>query len=294
MRRLYLTLFLCTLQFPLCDIHTAWAGPSTTPRGTAAAESFRYEGFTRPSEQLPLEAYIDGILKTLHVQAGDKFKSGDVLVSLDDSIQATAVEVARLRSESVAEIRVAEARVAEAEIELESQVELAKTSAATPRDVRRAKAALAVAEAELDLARENKQLAEMQYKIEKERLDLYTIRAPFDGEVVRLAIEEGAGEGTALRQNDPIMLLAQLDPILADISLPEQVVKRLKVGQLYPLQVGSREAPVPARVKTIASVADRASQLIEVVFEIDNAAGTIRGGVRCHLVKPEAVPEQAE
>ncbi|MFN3168320.1 MAG: efflux RND transporter periplasmic adaptor subunit [Phycisphaeraceae bacterium] len=253
----------------------------------------RYEGFTAPSEELPLESYIDGVLQTLHVEVGDRFREGDALVSLDDDVQALAVEIARLKSESVAETRVAEARVAEAEVELESQRELEKTSSATPRDVRRAEAGLAVAAAELQLAKENQRLAVKQYEIEQQRLELYTLRATFDGEVLSVATEQGATEGAALRQNDPIMHLARLDPILAKISLPERVVDRLEVGRAYALGIGQGKA-VTAELSRIASVADRGSQLIEVTFEIANPDGVIRSGVRCRLKDTTPVDRRAQ
>ena len=252
----------------------------------------RYEGFTEPSEELPLESYIDGVLKTLHVEVGDRFKKGDVLVSLDDRMQALAVEVAKLKSESTAEIRVAEARVSEAEVELDSQRELEKQNSATPRDVRRAEAQLDVAQAELQSAKENQRLAVKQYEIEKARLSLYTLSATFDGEVLSVATDQGAKEGAALRQNDPIMHLARLDPIRAKISLPEQVIDRLVVGRSYPLAVG-RNKTVNARLSRVASVADKASQLIEVVFEIDNPDGAIRSGVRCRLTATKPTDQQA-
>jgi len=253
----------------------------------------RYEGFTTPSEELPLESYIDGVLETLHVVVGDRFKKGDALVSLDDDMQTLAVEIARLKSESMAETRVAEARVAEAEVELESRRELEKTSSATPRDVRRAEAGLAVAQAELQLAKENQRLAVKQYEIEKERLELYTLRAPFDGEVLSVATDQGAKEGAALRQNDPIMHLAKLDPILAKISLPERVVDRLEVGRSYTIGVGQRKT-VQAELSRIASVADRGSQLIEVTFEVPNLDGAIRSGVRCRLMDTTPETQQSQ
>ena len=252
----------------------------------------RYEGFTEPSEELLLESYIDGVLKTMHAEVGDRFKKGDVLVSLDDNMQVLAVEVAQLKSKSLAEAQVAEARVQEAQVELESQRELEKKNSATPRDVRRAQAQLAVAEAELQLAKENQRLAAKQYEMEKERLDLYTLRAPFDGQVLNVATEQGAKAGAALRQNDPIMHLAKLDPILAKISLPEQVVDQLLVGQSYAIGVGQDDT-AQATLSRIASVADKASQLIEVTFEIKNPRGTIRSGVRCRLIDTVPVIRQA-
>lgn len=252
--------------------------------GPAEPAYQRYEGFTHPSRELRVESRIDGVLETLHVQAGDRFDQGDVLLSMDASIQVLAVEVARLQSESTAEIEAAEARVVEAQTELDSQNDLAKAGSATPRDIRRAEARVTIAEAELDLAIENKRLAVKQYKIEQERLKLYTFESTFAGEVIAVATAEGAEEGAALRQNDPIMHLAQLDPLIAKLSLPESAVKQLKVGSHYPLGVGQGAEPTLAKLKRIASVADRGSQLIEVEFEISNPESKTRSGVRCRLL----------
>ncbi len=256
--------------------------------GLAPSSYQRYQGFTHPSRELMVESYIDGMLETLHVKEGDRFAKGQVLVSMDASIQVLAVEVARLQSESNAEIDAAEARVIEAQAELDSQNELAKTGSATPREIRQAEARLVVAKADRQLASENKRLAAKQYEIEQERLELYTFKAPFGGQVVAVATAEGAEEGAALRQNDPIMHLVQIDPLIARISLPEQVVDQLKVGSIYPLGVGRRTKPAQAKLTHIASVVDRGSQLIEVVFEIPNRDSLIRSGVRCRLLDVDA------
>ncbi|MEM9345869.1 MAG: efflux RND transporter periplasmic adaptor subunit [Planctomycetota bacterium] len=244
----------------------------------------RYEGFTEPSRELIVESYLDGVLETLHVRSGDSFKKGDPLISLDNTMQALSVEFARMQSISKAEIKIAEARVSEAEVELESQELLAKNGSATERDVRRARAGLDIAMAELELARENIALAAKQYEIEQERLDLYTIRAPFDGSVLSLAKQEGAEEGAALQQNDQIMHIAELDPMLAKISLPWTVVRQLEAEQAYSLVLGEGGRTEQAKLKRIASQADRGSQLIEVVFEISNSDSRIRSGQRFRLL----------
>lgn len=254
------------------------------PQSQNQQQLARYEGFTEPSRELIVESYLDGVLETLHLKAGDSFKAGSPLVKLDDGIQALAVEVARLRSVSQAEVKIAVARVTEAEVELESQESLANNGSATERDVRRARAELDVVRAELDLAKENAALAAKQLEIERERLALYTILAPFDGQVLALAVQDGAEEGAALQQNDRIMHIAQLDPIIAKISLPESVVNQLHVDKTYPLGLGKDQQGKPARLTRIASQADRGSQLIEVVFEISNPDRELRSGQRCRLL----------
>jgi RND family efflux transporter MFP subunit len=236
-----------------------------------------------------VESYIDGTLETLHVKEGDHFAKDQLLVSMDASIQVLVVEVARLQSESNAEVDAAEARVIEAQAELDSQNELAKTGSATPREIRQAEARLIVAKADLQLAAENKRLAVKQYEIERERLELYDFMAPFSGRVVAVATAEGAEEGAALRQNDPIMHLVQINPLIARISLPEEVVDQLKVGSIYPVGVGRGKKSAQAKLTHIASVVDRGSQLIEVVFEIPNRDRLIRSGVRCRLLDVGAV-----
>ena len=263
------------------------------PIGHDNAPPYQHDvGFTYPSRELMLESYIDGKLDKLHVQAGDHFQKGDVLVSMDASIQEIAVEMARLQSISNAEISAAKARVDETQAELESLEEMEKRGGATPREVRQAKARLDVANAELHQAKENKLLAEEQYKMELKRLDLYTLKATFTGEVATVATAEGAEEGAALRQNDPIMHLVQLDPLVARIPLPEQVVDQLEVGSHYAVGVGLRKEPTRARLTRIASIAHRdvlreSGQLIEVEFEISNPDRKIRGGLRCRLLDVE-------
>jgi len=275
---------ICGLSLCLCFVLSGSAQAQSQQPTAPSPQLSRYEGFTQPSRELPVESYLDGVLQTLHVKTGDTFAAGDLLVSLDDSIQALAVEVARLRSISEAEINVAHARVSEAEVELENQTALAANGSATDRDVRRAQASLDIAQAELQQAHENQAQAVVQYQMERERLDLYTIRAPFDGEVLAVATSEGAEEGAALRQNDPIMHIARLDPLVAKISLPQSVVDQLQVGQSYPLAIGVREDATAATLTRIASEADLGSQLIEVEFEMANPAGAMRSGVRCRLL----------
>lgn len=283
----------CLLGLALC---AGLAADQLMPQAVAQRSEIkldRYEGFTEPSRSLVVESYLDGVLKKLHVKSGDTFKQGSPLASLDEGMQVVAVEVARLRAESQAEAKIAEARVTEAEVELESQEALAKNGSATARDVRRAKAAVEVAKAQLELAKENQKLAAKQLEIERERLELYTIRAPFDGKVLSIATQEGTEEGAALRQNDRIMHIAQLDPVIAKISLPQSVINSLRIGERYPLQVGVDSDTVPARLKRIASQADRGSQLIEVVFEIANPNDTLRSGLRCKLVDVSPVKAKA-
>ena len=268
------------------------ANAEASDPNTAEPEYQRFQGFTHPSRELMVESYIDGTLEKLHVKEGDRFEKDQLLVSMDASIQVLAVELARLQSESTAQIEAAEARVEEAQAELDSQNELAKSGSATPREIRQARAQLAVAKADLTLASENKRLAEKQYEIERERLELYDFNAPFAGEVVAVATAEGAEEGAALRQNDPVMHLVQIDPLIARISLPEQVVDQLKVGSVYPLGVGQRSKAAHAKLTHISSVADRGSQLIEVVFEIPNHGSLIRSGVRCRLLDATELPRE--
>lgn len=254
----------------------------------------RYEGFTEPSRELAVESYLDGVLETLHVKTGDTFAAGDVLVSLDDDIQALAVEIARLQATSTAEISIAQDRVDEAQVEVEDQVDLLSSGGANERDVRRARVSLAIAQAELLQAHENQAQAVVQHQIEQAKLERYRIHAPFDGEVLEIATQEGAEEGAALRQNDPIMRIAQLDPLVAKISLPQAIVDQLQVGQSYPLSIGTRQNTTRATLTRIASEADAGSQLIEVEFELPNADRAIRSGVLCRLQALQVAERDAE
>lgn len=264
----------------------AAASAQTAPPASASdslSTSFEMQGLALPAKQVALSAPMRGILAELLVEEGDKVEADQVLVKMDDKLQAVAVAGARLRAESTTEIRKADLAAEEAQIMFENIEKIHATDAASEWEVRRSRLQRDQALATAEQAREQHELAQASLKLEQEKLALYHVRAPFDATVIHTLAEPGV----SLETQDKLLSLAKLDELEAQLFLPVDLYGKLQPGQTYMLQAG---APVNrqlrATLKTISPMIDPASQTFRGVFTIDNRDEALPGGFGVRLVGP--------
>ena len=252
----------------------------------AQVDLSRYEGIAYPSQQVVLNAPIDGKVAAIHFEEGDLVSAGDLLAQMDDAEQKVAVESARLRAESVAEISRAQFALDEAIILLERATESLEKDAASPWEVRRAKLQRDQAQADLQIAQDRHALEQANLKLEEARLNRMRVYSPFDGEV----IEHNAEPGATLTQTDPVLAVAKLDPLEAHINLPVSVFDQLVVGKSYTLAAGEPiNTDLPGRLKHIYRIIDTASETVRCVFTIENPDAELIAGFPVVLKSLEPV-----
>lgn len=251
----------------------------------------RRRGFTRqqmrgvvlPVKQVGLIAPLEGMLKSIGVEEGERVKLDQVLARMDDRMQSVVVESARLRSESVAEIKRSELALEEARMELDQVTDLFQKGAATEFEVRGRRLAVGQAEATHTAAKEESALAKVNLKLEEERLAQYQVKAPFAGIIIRLIAEPGA----TLSQTDQLLFIADLDTLEAHLNLPVEMFGKLEVGQPYRLQAGHPvDKELTGTVKTVDPIIDTASQTFRCVFTIENPDAKLPAGFTVYLVWP--------
>ncbi len=256
-------------------------GAQSEGRETDASD---FQGIVRASKFVTLKAPLDGVLQELLAGEGDRVEAGRPVARMHDGIQRAALAVAELRVQNDAEMRQAQLALEEARILYERFVEAYEKDAASEWEVRRTKLKRDQAAAQLDALKEQRELAKANLKLERERLDRYTLRAPFAGLVVR----EGAELGATLANADPVISIIALDPLEAEVHLPVEVYGQLQPGDDARLRAG---APVhetlEARVKTVDPLIDPASRTFRCVFTIDNPDGRMPSGFNVTLVRPQ-------
>ena len=109
-----------------------------------------------------------------------------------------------------------------------------------------------------------------------------TIRSPVTGVVVE--VMRKPGEFGAISFKDPIMKLAEIDPLYVETVLPASMYGKVKRGQravVVPEQPigGSYET----RISVVDPVIDAASGTLGVRMELPNRRGLIPAGVRCKV-----------
>jgi len=218
----------------VCLLAVAFASPLVQAQSDDGSlslnpEDERLRGLVRPSKQVKLNAPLDGRVETISVVEGQHVEAGAELARMDDAIQKAVVAAARMRAENDAEIRRQKLLLEEADIQLDRMTELEKTGAAQEWELRRQRLQRDANAAALDAAKNEKQLAEQNVRLEEAKLERYSILAPFDGMVVRIDTEAGA----SLTNRDTILTFFQMDPLEAVLFLPVELYGKLEPGGTY-------------------------------------------------------------
>lgn len=217
----------------------------------------------RPERSATVTARTRGVVRELLVEEGDRVEAGQPLVRLEDDEQ----QIERRRAATVR---------AQEETELQRAQQL--------------RAQRALSENELDTARREFDDACHRLEVAELALQRTTIRAPFAGRVLRRHLDAGAmvADGTA------VLDLAAVEPLEADLTVPERHVARLAVGQGVRLSVDATGDVVAARIARVAPSVDAASGTVRVTVSVQAPGLALRPGafVRAAVVtetRPEAL-----
>ncbi len=233
-------------------------------------------------QSVEIRSPVEAVIETIRVRRGDYVRKGAILVTLEAGAEEAALKLAQSRATMQGEIKAAEARLDLARKRWKQAQELYddKFIAASARD--EAVAEYKLASEQLNQAQENKILAELEVKRTSEILALRTIRSPLSGVVVEKVLSPGEFATSNLK--DPILKLAQIDPLNVEVILPVAYYGRIKGGErasVFP------EAPIGgkyrATVKVVDRVVDAASGTFGVRLELSNRTGTIPAGVKCRV-----------
>ncbi len=228
---------------PPVTVSTARAMIDSWPRSIDAV------GTLQAIRSVDVAPQVGGIVNEIAFEAGQRVKKGDVLVRLD-----VAVENADLkRLEAVRRM---------SQLTYDRARQLTEKQFSSQAALDQAKATLDTAEA--DIARI------------RALVDQKIVRAPFDGVLgVRLVnLGQYVAPGTKL------VGLQQLDSLYANLTLPEQRLADLKVGQPVAIRVDTfRGREFTGRITTIDPQLDQANRMVLVQATIDNPEHLLRPGM---------------
>jgi RND family efflux transporter MFP subunit len=218
----------------------------------------------------------------VRVKRGDSVTKGQVLVTLESGPERAAFALAQSRAQAVGEIKAAEARVDITLKKLKRAEELVKQNFVSVNARDEAEAEHKLASEELRRAQENQKIAGHEAKRAAEVLAMRTIRSPFSGVVVEVLLKPG--EFGAITFKDPILKLAEIDPLHVEVILPVSLYGKVKQGQHATVMP---EAPVGGRYETVVKIVDRvvdaASGTFGVRLELPNKNFALPAGVRCKV-----------
>ncbi len=223
-------------------------------------------GLRSPSDSA-LNAQVSGHVTAVAVQAGDRVEQGQLLVSLDDTLPQ--LELQRL-----------EATLEEAKALLADQRRRAREASNLASQNSFSRSELESLEAEVAARQARATQVEAQTIAQRTRVDYHSVEAPFAGVVTQRLVEVGQQvSGTT-----PLLRLASMDPVWAEVQLPEQYLSRIQQDAPLRVQIPAlQNAWIDARVSRIVPVSTGTARTFLVRAELANTDWQLAPGMTIRM-----------
>ncbi len=250
------------------------------PAGTAGA---RYSGTIEPAIKVDLAFKVGGYVRdvadvsgaggTRKVQEGDFVKKGTVLTVVSESDYQQRISAARAAlAEAVASQR-------QAQLDLDRSTALKASDVVAQAELDNSSARRDVAVARSQAARANLNEAELS-------LADCTVRAPFDGVVIRRHVEVGAlaSPGTVA------FTVADTSTVKVVFGAPDTLLDRLRIGDQIAVRLEALGKELIGSISRISPSADTRSRTFNVEATLANAEDQLKVGMVASLRIPEGAP----
>ncbi|MCZ6641365.1 MAG: efflux RND transporter periplasmic adaptor subunit [Gammaproteobacteria bacterium] len=232
-----------------------------------------------PHVVIDLSSRVDGIVEKMEVERGELIEKGQILVRLESSVERAAVAEAKVRAEATAEIDASNISADFAQRRNERIRKLHRSQAVSTDQLDEIETQYELSRLQQKRAEENQLIAKLELRQAREVLNLHTLRSPIRGIVVQHYLAPGEAV-----EEQPIMRLAQIDPLRVEVIVPVSAFGTIKVGQRAIMRPESpMEGEYSATVTIVDGVADASSGTFRVRLGLANEDYSLPSGLRCRV-----------
>lgn len=236
-----------------------------------------FEGLIEPNELVDVGTPVDGVVASVNVQRSNSVKKGDPLVLLESSVENAVVERARVLAKVEGEMKLQKERLAFAQRMHARVQELFNSEAISAEKNDQAKTEVTMARAQLQKARENRALAKLDLGRARAQLNQRTIKSPISGIVVERFVAPGE-----FVDNQPLLRVAQMDPLRVEVILPAKMFRKIKPGMKADvIPEIDADGSYSSTVAIVDRVIDPASGTFGVRLELPNPDYRLPSGLKC-------------
>lgn len=204
-------------------------------------------GLIKPVERAVISSEIAARVKKIPFKAGERFKKGDLLVGFDCSFYR-------------ADMASAEATYKSKQHVYKNNKELLALNAISDIDV-------SISESEMEVARADRTMRAI-------RVSQCTIKAPYSGRVIEVAINE---HETVPADREILSILNDRD-LEIELIVPSNWLNWLVVGESFSFVIDETGKALEAKVAKIGAVVDPVSQTIKLTGKLeDDLEGVLSG-----------------
>lgn len=230
-----------------------------------------------PHKVTKLSSPVMGVLSDVKVLKSDQVTKGQVVATLESTVEAAAVELAKVRAEIDSEVEEGKVNTAydqKRKKRMDSLFQQKNISEDIKDEFERDER---LAKARLQQAMDLKKIRQFELAGAQARLAQKTIKAPFDGYV--LEVSKNPGEYV---EEQSILTIAQLDPLNIEAILPIEFFGKVKPGMQASIHIEAfPDKSQTAKVVVVDPIGNAAAGTFGVRLELPNPNNKIPAGLKC-------------
>lgn len=240
-----------------------------------------------PYVQVDVSAAVEGVVSDIIVEKNDEVTKGDIVARLESGLESATVDLRRVQAEVESDIAAQQLALDFANRALTRVKDLYGKKAASYAELDKVKTEHAIALQKLEQAKDRREQAQMEHRRAIANLSRYTIASPIDGVVVDRYKEPGEHV-----DNEPILRLAQLDPLRVEAYAPASMYGKIREGMQAELtpELASSSKRYKAEVILVDKVIDGPSNTFGIRLSFPNPEQKLPSGLRCTVEFPLVRP----
>lgn len=251
-----------------------------------------------PNQVVDLASAVPGVIHQIHKQRSDFVEQGQVVAQLTANVEQAAVALAQARSQIESELQAGQVNLQFAQRQQERIDSLFDRKAVSFQSKDEADREMELSRAQLQQAQDLIKIRKLELNRARAELEQKTVRSPVTGFVIKDF--KSVGEYV---EDQPIMRIAQLDPLSVEAIVPMEMFGRIQPGMTALVQLETLNvAPQVAEVTLVDRMGDVGSGTFGVRLALPNPDYKIPAGLKCDLqfqpssratvqIKEDTVPE---
>ena len=249
--------------------------------------SFAQQQFScmvQPLQIVEVRAPITGILKEIYVKNGEYVKKGQLIASLDNSIEQSAVSSASYRTQLKSGLQVSHHKVKYTQEKLEKLKQLRAENFISEQAYSDALHEMNQAKAEQKAAQESIQQAQYEYGQAKAELKRKNIYSPFSGIIMQQYVPRGSLVGPS-EGKYPIFKIAETEKFKVSAIVPLKYYNTFKKNQLVDVIPESpfQNERTQLKISQIDPVIDASSGTFSISGTLISKNIKFPSGIKCNL-----------
>jgi RND family efflux transporter MFP subunit len=243
-----------------------------------------------PDRTAEVGSPVVGVIDQMLVERGDVVHEGQPIAVLKADVQRAALQVARSKALSEADIQAARASSEFAQQRLERAEDLFNKKFIPQQTLDQARTEADVARQKLAQVQEQQRIWAKELQLAEAQLSERTLHSPINGVVAERYVS--AGERI---EQQAVVRIVKVDPLRVELIVPAAAYGKIKTdGTMAVSPELANVGPMNAKVVLVDKIIDAASNTFRVRLQLPNPDSTLPAGLRCQVdLGPLSEPLQA-